>query len=191
MDEVNKGTVISDLYYYVFERSQHEIGLMWQRNIISVAQEHYCTATTQSIMAQLYPYIFTGTKKALKFVGTCVSGELHEVGIRIISDVLELDGWDTHYLGANMLTDSIVNTVAEINPDLIGISATMIYHLRLVRELIEQLRIRNTNKQVKIIVGGYPFKLDPNLWQKVGADCMAVSSIQLLSSIEAEMGERL
>ena len=28
------------------------------RTLYSVAQEHYCTASTQLIMSQLYPYIF-------------------------------------------------------------------------------------------------------------------------------------
>ncbi|MDO5836135.1 MAG: B12-binding domain-containing protein, partial [Methanobacterium sp.] len=54
---VEEGTDIKDIYIHVFESSQHEIGRLWQTNIITVAQEHFCTAATQMIMSQLYPYI--------------------------------------------------------------------------------------------------------------------------------------
>ena len=35
--------------------------------------KHYCTAATQLIMSQLYPYIFSGEKTAGAFVATCVA----------------------------------------------------------------------------------------------------------------------
>ena len=63
-----------------------------------MAQEHYCTAATQLIMSQLYPYIFTTGKNGRVLVGTCVSGDLHEIGVRMVSDFFEMEGWDTFYL---------------------------------------------------------------------------------------------
>jgi len=56
-------------------------------NEVSVAQEHYCTAATQLIMSQLYPHIFAGEKTERTLIATCVAGDLHEIGIRMVSDL--------------------------------------------------------------------------------------------------------
>jgi hypothetical protein len=71
------GTPIRDLYLRVFQPSQHEVGRLWQMNQISVAQEHYCTAATQLIMSQLYPYIFSGERRSRTLVAACVDTQPH------------------------------------------------------------------------------------------------------------------
>ena len=98
---VEQGVEIKDIYMYVFEPSQHEIGRLWQTNQINMYQEHFCTAVTQNIMSQLYPYIFQNEKNGHKLVATCVNGELHEIGVRMVADLFEMEGWNTYYLGAN------------------------------------------------------------------------------------------
>lgn len=54
-DAVKSGVPIKEIYLYVFQPSQYEIGRLWQNNKISVAKEHFCTASTQFIISQLYP----------------------------------------------------------------------------------------------------------------------------------------
>lgn len=170
LDAVDQGVPIKNIYLHVFQRSQHEIGRLWQMNQISVAQEHYCTAATQLIMSQLYPYIFATERIGRQLVATCVGGELHEIGIRMVADFFEMEGWDTYYLGANTPTESIVRTVAERDADVLGVSATMTFHVSAVAALIANVRASEAGKAVKILVGGYPFNVAPNLWRQVGAD---------------------
>lgn len=86
LDAVQPGTPLKEIYLRVFQRTQREIGRLWQTNQISVAQEHFCTAATQMIMSQLYPYIFTGERKSRRMVLACVGGELHEIGARMGAD---------------------------------------------------------------------------------------------------------
>ena len=107
LEAVDSGVPLKDIYLHVFQRSQRELGRLWQLNQISVAQEHYCTAATQLIMAQLYPRIFRTEKNGRKIIATSIGGELHEIGVRIIADFFEMEGWDTYYLGANSPTAAI------------------------------------------------------------------------------------
>ena len=67
MDALEQGVSIKDIYLFVFQTCQYEIGRLWQINDISVAQEHYCTAVTQLIMSQLYHHIFQHTKTRTVF----------------------------------------------------------------------------------------------------------------------------
>jgi methanogenic corrinoid protein MtbC1 len=167
---VEAGTPVRDLYLHVFQPAQHEIGRLWQTNRITVAEEHYCTAATQLIMSQLYPRIFATTKNGLTLVATCVAGDLHEIGVRMVADLFEMDGWDTYYLGANTPHRGVVATVVEREADVLAISATISYHVDAVRDLIRTVRQHPLVSKVKILVGGYPFNRNSGLWQAVGAD---------------------
>jgi len=165
---VEDGVSVKDVYLHVFQRSQYEIGRRWQTNRLSVAQEHYCTAATQLIMSQLYPYIFSTEKNGLALVGSCVAGDLHEIGVRMVSDFFEMEGWDTFYLGANTPTTDLIRTLEERDADVLAVSATMAFHVRAVTDLIAAVRSRLDG--VKVLVGGYPFNVDPDLWRRIGAD---------------------
>lgn len=180
VDSVDAGVNPKEIYLHVFQRTQREIGRLWQMNKISVAHEHYCTSSTQFIMAQLYPRIFRTKRVGRTMIATSVAGELHELGVRMVADFFEMEGWDTYYLGANSPAESIVQVAAERNAQVLGISATMTFHLRAVEALITLVRKRAPLGGIKIIVGGYPFLLDPDLWRQLGADLYAADAQQAI-----------
>jgi methanogenic corrinoid protein MtbC1 len=168
LDAVKEGIGVKDIYLGVFEPVQREVGRLWQTHRISVAQEHYCSASTQFIMSHLYPYIFNSKKNGRCLVATSVGNELHEIGIRMVADFFEMDGWDTIYLGANMPMEGIIQAIKEQKTDVLALSTTMTFHLSQIAELITQTRL--SAPEIKILVGGYPFNSSPTLWQHFGAD---------------------
>ena len=170
LDAADAGIGVKALYLNVFQRTQYEIGRLWQTNHISVAQEHYCTAATQLIMSQLYPRIFGSEKNGRSFVGACVSGNLHEIGVRMVADFFEMEGWDTHYLGASTPAEGIIQLLVSRQIDVLGISATLPGHLDEVAALIRRVRAAPGCEKLIVLVGGYPFNIDRALWEKVGAD---------------------
>lgn len=167
-DVSESGMEIEHIYKYIIEPFQLELGRLWHENKINVAQEHYATAVSQFAMSLLYERIFSSIKKGKTFLGTCVQGELHEFGIRMVCDYMENCGWDTYYLGANMPENSIIQMINEKKPDIIAISCTMTLNIFKVKNLIRE--IRKVNEATPIIVGGYPFNLDKHLWKNVNAD---------------------
>lgn len=173
IEAVDNGISVKDIYLHVFQNSLYEIGRLWQENKITVAQEHYCTAATQMIMSQLYPYITGNEKSGHVIVATSVSRELHEIGVRMVADFFEMDGWNTFYLGANTPTESIVKTIINNKADLLLLSTTISSHIGELMDLIKNVRKCEECMNPKIIVGGYPFKVDKDLWKKVGADGQA------------------
>jgi MerR family transcriptional regulator, light-induced transcriptional regulator len=181
LDAVSAGTSVKDIYLNVFQRSQYEIGRLWQMNQLSVAQEHYCTAAAQLIMSQLYPHIFASEKNGRTLVATCVAGDLHEIGIRMVSDFFEMEGWDTFYLGASTPAQSIIQTVTGRKADVVAVSATIAYHVRKVAECIAAIRADDHARDVKILVGGYPFNRAPDLWRQVGADACAANAEEAIA----------
>lgn len=170
LDAVRSGVAVTDLYLQVFQRCQREVGRLWQLRQITVAQEHYCTAATQLAMSQLYPYLAALPRKGRKMAAASVGGELHEVGLRIVADLFEADGWDTLYLGANLPASAVVQAVEQHRPNLLLVSVTMAFHLPAVERLIAQVRSSEAGQSIKVMVGGYPFNVDTELWRAVGAD---------------------
>jgi MerR family transcriptional regulator, light-induced transcriptional regulator len=187
LSAAESGTPVRDLYLHVFQRSQHEVGRLWQMNRISVAQEHYCTAATQAIMSQLYPYIFSGRRSGRTLIVACVAGDLHEIGARVVSDLLEMEGWDTIYLGANVPSSDIAKLLIERDASLLALSTTMTFHVRVTARLIAEIRASSAAK-VKIIVGGHPFNVAPGLWRQVGADGWARDGIEAVSVVAKLVG---
>ncbi|MCM3747666.1 cobalamin-dependent protein [Paenibacillus pasadenensis] len=170
MDLVDRGTPLQTIYLDIFQQSQYEIGRLWQTGRITVAQEHYCSAATQLIMSQLFPYLFTHSRKGRKLVSACVGGELHEIGLRMVTDIFELNGWDTYYVGANVPVGPLIAMLKEYKADVLAISCTMTYHVGLVRDLIADVRKDPECDNIRIVVGGFPFNIDRELWRSIGAD---------------------
>lgn len=189
LSAVDQDVLIRDIYLLVFQPVQREIGRLWQTNQISVAQEHYCTAATQLVMSQLYPRIFSAERTGHRLVATCVGGELHEIGVRMVADFFEMEGWDTYYLGANTPTESVLSAIEARQPDILGVSATITMHVSDVRTLIKQVRASGMGEKVKILVGGYPFNVAPELWRRVDADGHASDAQQAVAIADQWMRE--
>ncbi|MCB2197049.1 MAG: cobalamin-dependent protein [Bacteroidetes bacterium] len=169
INAVEKGTPVQDIYMHVFQKSQYEVGRLWLDNKITVAKEHFCSAATQQIMSQLYPYIFSTERVGRKLVAASVGGELHEIGIRMVADFFEMNGWDTYYLGANTPTDSILYAIEENKADVVGLSVAIPYQIGLLKKTIEQIR-EKYNEKIKILIGGYALQGIGHTWKDFKAD---------------------
>ncbi|HEX2059886.1 MAG TPA: cobalamin-dependent protein [Thermoanaerobaculia bacterium] len=187
-EALDSGVPLRDVYRQVFEPVQQEIGRLWQLNQVSVAQEHFCTAATQHIMTQLYGRIFSGARKEQRAVAMCVGRELHEVGLRIITDLLELDGWQTWYLGASVPPAAAVQLCVDHHADFLLVSATLPPHLAEVMELVRVFRARPELERAKVIVGGRAFRMAPELWRTMGADGYAANADDCLALLDRLTG---
>jgi len=167
-EAADDGVDIADLYLQVFAPVLLEVGRLWQVGQATVGQEHLVTAATQLAMAQLYPRTFATPRNNRTVVVAAVGGELHEVGARMVADLFELDGWDSHFLGANTPTSAIVDTVEQVGADLLAVSVTLPTHILMAAELISKCRELSPN--TTILAGGRPFAMIPDLWQQIGAD---------------------
>ena len=169
-DAAERGESLAHLYLQVFQPALREIGRLWLTNQISVAQEHFCSAATQILMAQLLPRAPDAAHNGRSVIVCCVAGEMHDLGARMVADLFEMAGWDGYFCGANTPHEAIAQAAVERGAEVLAVSASMDLHLRSVRELISRVRSDARCAALSVIVGGHPFDVDPALWQKVGAD---------------------
>jgi MerR family transcriptional regulator, light-induced transcriptional regulator len=174
IDAVNKGVDVQEIYGSIFYPAMIHIGELWQENKITVAQEHLTTAIVQSIICSLYNKVFdnkTAENKG-KIMLTCASNELHELGSRMLSDLLEMEGFDVKFLGAYMPNYSVLEMIEKESPLIVGISCTMSFNINYVKELILKLK-GSSERKIPIVVGGRAFDIDRELVEYVGADYYA------------------
>ena len=186
MTAADQGTAVGDIYLSILQPSQYEIGRLWQTGAVSVAKEHFCTAVTQEIMARLYPRTIPEKRTGEKALLACVSGELHQIGARMVADLLEVHGWDAMYIGANTPVRSILQAIGEYAPDVVGLSTTLSVHLPVTEEIITSIRGAEGIRGVKILVGGHAFASSPDLWRDMGADAFssdAKEAVKVLSQL--------
>lgn len=165
---VAQGTSPRQLYLEVFQPVLREVGRLWQLGRATVSQEHEVTQATQRAMAEVAARHDLGrTPDAPRVVVACVGGEQHELGARMVHDLFELEGWQTHFLGADCPPVDLADLAVRRGADLVAVSATRSVHLDRVRGVVTAVRERS---DVPILVGGRPFNLVDDLWRQVGAD---------------------
>ncbi len=183
------GLGLPTLYLEVFQPALREIGRLWQENEITVAEEHLATAITQLAMGRLYAdFCMTTSRNGRTLLAACAATEKHEVGLRMICDLLELEGWDATYLGASVPEDSLVAMVLRDRPDALALSASLAPHLPQLRSLIQALRAATGEAAPYIMVGGRPFLDDDTLALRVGADVMAHDASDAVDRLRERFG---
>lgn len=194
-DALRNGMSAVDLYMDVLQEAQYEIGRRWAENRISVAQEHTATMVAQYVLVRLYDELPRPERLRGRAVVTGVEGELHQIGANMVSDVLEMDGWNVRFLGTQMPHGGIVEAVSEQEAELVGVSVTMLFNLPRVADLVERLREASPDRPPRILVGGGAFRAEPEAWRRVGADAFGrdlteavAEAAALASGAEAERG---
>lgn len=179
---------VPEIYLNILEPVQKEVGRLWHANIISVAQEHYISSVTQLVMSQLYSHFLSSGGEKGSIVTTAVGTELHEIGIRMVADLLEIDGFDTIHLGANTPNSSIVETLKNNRTLLLGVSVTLPIHLKELAQLIEMIRSEPELANIKILVGGYAFNQNPELKEDFDVDAYSVNAQDAVKKVNKLIG---
>ncbi len=189
---LSQGRSVPEIYLQVVQPALYHIGSLWQRDEITVAQEHMATAITQNVLALLYPQLPIADRKRGGVLITGVEGELHQIGAHMVADVLESDGWEVRFLGTEMPHDGILRAVEEQEPRLVGISTTMLFNLESTEGLIAAIRgAAGNGGGPRVIVGGGAFRQAHEGWRDVGADGYAPDlseAVELARKLSGEVG---
>ncbi len=177
---LDEGTPVEEVLLEVIAPAQRELGRLWERGVVNVAQEHIATAVTQITLSALFPHVVAPPRLDRVLVAATPPDDSHEIGLRIVTDLFRLRGWDTRYVGASCPVPDLVETVVASDASLLLLGASMTSHLPGLRRTVEQVRAEPRCDRVAILVGGEPFTHSPALGEWVGADHVAVRALEAL-----------
>lgn len=175
-----QGHSLLDIEVHLIQSALYNIGQMWQENRVSVTQEHLATATAQTVMADCFARSPLPPLKGRRVLLACVEGNEHSVGLRMISDAFELNGWEVQFAGANTPTRDLVEQVAAWRPHVVGLSIAFPHQLDAARDAIVSLRSRFGDRCPKLIVGGAAVNQFTPLAEYLGADGHAADALAVM-----------
>lgn len=157
----------------VLTSALHEIGHRWHTDVINVAQEHFATQVSGRLLERLLLMEPAGPPNGHTVMLTMVEGDAHELGLRIVAAIFELDGWRTICLGADMPASDLPTAVEEFDVDLILLGATLNTQRDAVARAIATLRVACPD--LKVLAGGRAFADCEERPSQIGADgCVLV-----------------
>lgn len=155
-EHINNNVSIEKLYEELLKISLYKIGELWEFNKISVATEHLASAIVEAILNEIYPEIISKEKTEKSVVVSCVENEFHQIGIKMVSDIFELNNWNSYFLGANTPTNELISFAKIIKPDIFAISLSIYFNIPILEAMIQ--KIRTEFPDLIILVGGQAFR---------------------------------
>ncbi|WP_353538987.1 cobalamin B12-binding domain-containing protein [Colwellia sp. KU-HH00111] len=107
---------------------------------------------TEGLLNQIYPQLARQDSNNKTALICSVEGEPHQVGAKMVCDILEMAGWESFFLGANTPTFELIAFAHENHPDLIGLSMSSYFNLMGLKKMINAMRAEFAD--LPIIIGG-------------------------------------
>ena len=168
-----------------------EIGERWARGEVGISAEHY---SSHYVMRKIGTLFNLSRPEAGRgpIVAACVEGEMHEVGLLLICLFLSRRGYSIVYLGANMPLDDLVQTIRNVDPPMVLLSASTLAGARNLAEAARVLgRAQTTtgadSRAMSIGYGGSIFGTKPALQGKIAGTFLGTDAQQAISAVDRAM----
>jgi methanogenic corrinoid protein MtbC1 len=146
----------------------------------SLAQHFMASQIASQITEEMLPR-FAKTPEAVgRVVMGSAHGDFHALGKRIVIGCLKALMIEVADLGLNVAPHKFVDAAVSFDAQVIGISSMMVHTARgeqgclAVRALLKE---RGLEDQIRVAVGGAPYRYDPGLYKIVKADAWAEDGI--------------
>lgn len=176
IDRIKAAEIFKDIYAedQSFESLEHltaksleKIGDEWENGQVSLSQVYMSGVISEELIENYLPDDEVFYNDNIK-IAIGVLQDYHGLGKKIIYSVLKAGGYKIIDFGEGLTVEEIVNKTLKNDINILLISTLMLSSALKVKNVVDILR--DNNSPVKVIVGGAPFRLDNDLWQKVDAD---------------------
>jgi methanogenic corrinoid protein MtbC1 len=161
-----------------------QIGDRWQRGELSLSQVYMSGRMCEKLLDDISAVRPENMKD--HGIAVAVLEDFHLLGKRIVCSVLHAAGFLFKDYGPLSLED-LVEKVRADNIRILLVSTLMLssaLRVKLLKERLDALGL-----EVKLIVGGAPFRFDPNLWREVNADATSVSASGIAAILNTLIAE--
>ena len=118
-------------------------------------------------------------------IGT-VKGDIHEIGKTLVATMLAANGFEVHDLGVDVSAEAFVDTVREVDANILGLSALLTTTILNQEAVILNLKEAGLRGRVKVIIGGVPASQE---WaDEIGADAYAENATEAVEVVKQLVG---
>ena len=167
---LKKGVPSRVIYEDYIRRSLTEVGELWEKGELPIWKEHFISEISLENMAMIKRRKYKESEDRKPILLLTPGAEQHNIGLKMIGDMLESNGHNIIYLGNLIPTDNIIQAIEEKRPYAIVFSVTVAYHIDSAKNLIDILKQRFGTKTPTILIGGSAFEHVENVEITTGAD---------------------
>ena len=172
----------------LFQEALIKAGALWSEGKYSEAMEHQLSMTI--VQSMLMMRVYTGSSQLFrgKAIALTAAGELHNIGLRMICRFLEIDGWETFFLGSSVPVNSLQNYISLNEIDLVVISMTLNENADSVCSMVKTLKGGKNPPQ--IIVGGNGTLHNSKQLSEAGVDLHGINAVEAVEFAREVFTER-
>lgn len=179
LDADELGMPLIAIFEEIIKPALYDLGDRWEEGQLSVGQEKEISALARDLIAELslrhavppgYPYVI---------VAACIPGEYHELGLRMVSGVLQSRGYVVHYLGPSVDPEFLIERIKRRNPHVVLLTATRDELLPHLERTVTAIRQELAADEVpEIVIGGQIVQNNRAALEGLGIEIAADASIQ-------------
>jgi methanogenic corrinoid protein MtbC1 len=160
------------------------IGESWERGDAALSQVYMSGRICEELVDGLLPP-GDPQRKDQPAMAIAALDDYHLLGKRIVYSVLRAGGFDLKDYGRVTVHEAI-SKAKDDQIRVLLISTLMLHSALHVRDVVAGLKTAGLN--VKVVVGGAPFRMDTQLWREVEADAMGHSASDVSGIIQNILG---
>ena len=157
------------------------MGADWEQGRIALSQIYMSGRICEELVDTILPP-GSPMRERQPRLALAVLEDYHLLGKRIVYSTLRASGFEALDYG-RVGVDDLVRRVQDDGIEVLLISTLMLRAALRVRDVRARL-----NENVKIIVGGAPYRFDDQLWRDVQADAMCRDASEIVATITTMMG---
>ncbi|MGF1508982.1 MAG: B12-binding domain-containing protein [Myxococcota bacterium] len=161
-----------------------DVGAEWQHDELTSAEEHSVSMAVELALGRLYEHAARAPERGHHVVVGMARGEQHQLGARMIADLLDYRGFRVAYLGPDNESHAFARMAMDVDASAVVIGAVRTQALGPIKDAVERIH-RIQSRRVPVVVGGSAFNLDPDAGERIGADAVAEDIEQVLELVEA------
>ena len=167
--------------------SLERIGTLWEEGSVALSQVYMSGRLSEEILGELLPAGQTANRTQVK-AAVAVLEDYHMLGKRIVVSALRASGYAV--LDYNRVTvDELLRFVIKDGIQVLFVSTLMLPSALRVKKLMHGLAQQGL--AVKVMVGGAPFRFDPQLWIEVGASGWGKTASDAIQFLQKSSDEQL
>jgi len=177
---------IETIYLGVFAWAMHCVGELYAQGETDEAHEHMVTEITERMMGRVALYYTPIATKPYRALLGGVAGNWHTLGIRMLSDGLRTQGWETLFLGANVPTSAFLTMAITERPDLVVVSCMQEEsweELKRLLDLLQEARETHEELHYRLVAGGQYLNQNPQRLSEIPIDFSAATLHDFLAAV--------
>jgi len=178
---------LDDLINNALIAAMDVVGDRFSKSEIFVPEMLVSAVTMKKGLDIIKPLLKENHQQARAKVILCtVKGDLHDIGKNLVAMMLEGAGFEIIDLGVDATVEKVADKVAEISPQILGLSALLTTTMPEMQNVIKVLQTRGIREKVKVMIGGAP--VDAEFAEKIGADAYGKDAAEAVNIVRRFIG---